>query len=67
MKKIITDGWHKWGNYDLYTEGGRVLRGTTKGRDVRTVYPYKRNPRGGWDKGTPLYSTLRRSSAWKMM
>lgn len=67
MKKIITDGWHEYGIYDLYIEGGRVLRGTTKGWNAKTVYPYKRNPRGGWDKGTPLYSTLRRSSAWKMM
>ena len=67
MKKTITDGWHEWGDYDLYIEGGRVLRGTTKGWDARTVYPYKRNRAGGWDKGTPLYSTYRRSSAWKMM
>lgn len=67
MKKAIADGWHKWGTYDLYVEGGRVLRGTTgEGASYRTVYPYKRTPAGEWSKGTPKLATIKRSSAWAL-
>lgn len=67
MKKTIADGWHKWGIYDLYVEDGRVLRGTTKGWDAKTVYAYKWTPSiNAWVKGQPKLGTLKRSAAWEM-
>lgn len=56
MKKI-NDGWHKIAGYDVYVEGGRVLRGTKtdyNGYEV-SAYPYRRNARyGGWDNCSGL-------------
>lgn len=67
MAIVIKDGWHKWGSYSLYVEGGRVLRGTTDGWDAKTVYAYKWNPSvKAWIKGQPKLGTLKRSTAWKM-
>lgn len=65
MKKDYT-GWYEHGGYDLYVENGIVVRGTTKGSYPVTVYPYKSNRSGGWDKGTPTLETYKRSKAWMM-
>ncbi len=40
--KAIRDGWHKVAGYDVFVEGGKVLRGTIgSGTSYRTGYPYK--------------------------
>ena len=66
MDKNNYTGWYDNGYFELYCENGLVIRGKTKGKDARTVYPYKRDNRGEWDKGTPKLTTFLRSAAWQM-
>lgn len=48
MAKVI-DGWHKLCGYDVYIEGGFVIRGVSGGESPRPVYPYRKSRYGGWD------------------
>lgn len=43
MKRAVADGWHTIAGYEVYIEGGRVLRGLKDGGQL-TAYPYR------WDK-----------------
>ena len=47
--KEIKDGWYTVYCYDVYVEGGKVLRGVC---DNKTTHPYRRCRTGGWDNDT---------------
>ena len=53
--KQIKDGWHIIQGYKVYVEDGKILRGILgEGNAQRTAYPYRKNPRGGWDSESGL-------------
>lgn len=52
MKTTITDGWHTISGYNVYVEGGKVLRGLSSDKQ-KTVYPF-RAARDGWDNDSGL-------------
>lgn len=48
IKKEALDGWHKIKGYDVYIEGGRIIRGLSSDGQ-KTTYPYRKCKTGGWD------------------
>ena len=57
----VKDGWHLVGGYEVWVEGGGVIRAVVgEGNNRRTAYPYKSNPKGGWIRDNPTVDTLRR-------
>lgn len=48
IKKEALDGWHKIKGYDVYIEGGRIIRGLSADGQ-KTTYPYRKCRSGGWD------------------
>ena len=53
MKRTITDGWHIIAGYDVYVEGGKVLRGLSSDKQ-RTTYPFRYAARDGWTNDSGL-------------
>ena len=64
----VKDGWHVVKGYNVYVEGGKILRGTKKDSNGQLVpaYPYKwESAYNAWCNGTPTVSAFRGDS-WEL-